>query len=86
MKTEITETVKSVYNKLTRPKRARVEHNHSDIGIMNPVRVDEVSMAEQQKEVVNRSLEVVENDNTRDTNNERCDGSDEDLDAPPGFG
>ncbi|XP_076910068.1 uncharacterized protein LOC143567561 [Bidens hawaiensis] len=79
MNTEITETVRSVYDKLTRPKRARVEHNHSEINIMNPVRVDEVLITEQQKE-------VVENDDTRDTNNERADGSDDDLDAPPGFG
>ncbi|KAI3814549.1 hypothetical protein L1987_14189 [Smallanthus sonchifolius] len=96
MKTEITETVESVYDKLSRPKRARVDREPQEhpgfsrvshqIEVINPVAVDNLPMEEQQKEVIHRSVQVLENDGSRDANHEQGDGSDEDLDAPPGFG
>ncbi|KAJ0724205.1 hypothetical protein HanPI659440_Chr12g0445201 [Helianthus annuus] len=94
MKTEITETVKSVYDKLMRPKRTandgsaareqkrtRVEQQN-----VNVIRVDDLSLEGQQKEVVDGKQKVLENDNAQDDKHVQGDGSDEDLDAPPGFG
>ncbi|KAI3711616.1 hypothetical protein L1987_70155 [Smallanthus sonchifolius] len=97
MRTEITETVKSVYDRLSRPKRARVDrepqehpgfsHDSHQIDVINPAPVDNLPMEELQKEVIHRSVQGLENDGsngTQDANHEQ--GSDEDLDAPPGFG
>lgn len=124
MKSEIRETVKSVYKKLSRPKldenaessgrypkRIRNEHDHhksknastveinviSDsepkeppgfsqtvshqIDIINPILVQDLPMEEQQKETLHQSQEVSTIDNK-----EQGDVSDDDLDAPPGFG
>ncbi|XP_071705434.1 uncharacterized protein [Rutidosis leptorrhynchoides] len=89
MKSEITETVKSVYYKLTRPTRNEklessghnqerlcIEHN----GHRSNIEVDGLS-ANEPKE----PSEELQKETIRD-NKEQGDGSDDDLDAPPGFG
>ncbi|KAI3501197.1 hypothetical protein L1887_29059 [Cichorium endivia] len=108
IKTEITETVKSIYNKLSTPKRVenpgtsgcdpkriRTENNHQING------VSESEPKEQNKETLHQSEEVqvqVQEKGTVDPSSppgfscgveqkdEGDNGSDEDPDAPPGFG
>ncbi|KAM0020747.1 hypothetical protein Hdeb2414_s0025g00670481 [Helianthus debilis subsp. tardiflorus] len=92
MKTEITETVRLVYDKLMRPKRAENEGSaardlkRTRVEQQSVIHVDDRSVEGQQKVVVGRKQKVLENDNAQDDKHVQGDGSDEDLDAPPGFG
>ncbi|KAI3710928.1 hypothetical protein L2E82_40724 [Cichorium intybus] len=104
IKTEITETVKSIYIKLSTPKRVenpgpsgcdpkriRTENNHQING------VSEIEPKEQNKETLHQSEQVSEKDTVNpslppgfscgvEQKDEGDNGSDEDPDAPPGFG
>ncbi|KAK9060771.1 hypothetical protein SSX86_021477 [Deinandra increscens subsp. villosa] len=100
MKTEITETVKSVYDKLLRPKRAeKAESAGHDLKrarvavvpnqtVSHPidVSVHDLPVEERREELIDQTVEVLQNDSSRGANDEQGDGSDDDLDAPPGFG
>ncbi|KAL8200876.1 hypothetical protein R6Q57_012215 [Mikania cordata] len=129
MEKEITETVKSVYDILSRPKRtqngesldhgpkrnrnASLHHTANvaatnenndisenepneplglsqtasqQIDVINPTRVHNLPIEKQENETIHGSHEVLKNNDTQDTNQVQGDGSDEDPDAPPGFG
>ncbi|CAI9262598.1 unnamed protein product [Lactuca saligna] len=92
IKTEITETVKSVYNKLSTPnpdpKRTRIENNQIDINLPQ-------QQQQEEKETLHQSKQVLEKDTVDPSSppgygfstgkDEGDDGSDEDPEAPPGF-
>lgn len=102
MKGEITETVKSVYDKLVHPKRvenaepagpdlkrSRVQENlgfSQTVSHQNELLIRDLPVEEQGKETGHRSLEVLGNGSTRVAEKEQGVGSDDELDAPPGFG